>query len=124
MLRHSVHGRCWAGADRDGQLVVDGRTIRLSAERDPAKLAWGEVGVDVVIESTGLFLEASKAEAHLDAGAKKVIMSAPSKDDTPMFVYGVNHSSYQGERIISNASCTTTCLAPVVKVLHENWGQA
>jgi glyceraldehyde 3-phosphate dehydrogenase len=103
-------------------LIVNGKKIRLTAERDPAALKWGEVGADVVIESTGLFLDKASAEKHLAAGAKKVIMSAPSKDDTPMFVYGVNHGTYKGEAIVSNASCTTNCLAPIAKVLNDNWG--
>jgi glyceraldehyde 3-phosphate dehydrogenase len=103
-------------------LVVNGRKIRLSAVKDPTELKWGDVGADVVVESTGLFLDATSAQKHLAAGAKKVIMSAPSKDDTPMFVYGVNHAKYAGEAIISNASCTTNCLAPVAKVLNDTWG--
>jgi glyceraldehyde 3-phosphate dehydrogenase len=90
--------------------------------KDPAELKWGEVGADIVVESTGLFLDAAGGQKHLAAGAKKVIMSAPSKDETPMFVFGVNHTKYAGETIISNASCTTNCLAPVAKVLHDNWG--
>jgi glyceraldehyde 3-phosphate dehydrogenase len=102
--------------------VVDGRSIRLTAERDPSQLKWNEVNADVVIESTGLFLTKETAQKHIDAGAKKVIMTAPSKDDTPMFVYGVNDDSYAGEAIISNASCTTNCLAPVAKVIHDNFG--
>ncbi len=124
MLRYdSVHGRFKGEVAIDnGQLVVNGQKIRLTAERDPANLKWGEVGADVVIESTGLFLTKEAAQKHLDAGAKKVIMSAPSKDDTPMFVYGVNDRSYKGEAIISNASCTTNCLAPVAKVLNDKWG--
>ncbi len=124
MLKYdSVHGRFKGDVAVDGhQLVVNGRKIRLSAVKDPAELKWGEVGADVVIESTGLFLSGDTAEKHLAAGAKKVIMSAPSKDDTPMFVYGVNHTKYAGEKIISNASCTTNCLAPVAKVLHDAWG--
>jgi glyceraldehyde 3-phosphate dehydrogenase len=101
---------------------VNGRKIRLTAVKDPAELKWGEVGADVVVESTGLFLTKETGEKHLAAGAKKVIMSAPSKDDTPMFVYGVNHAKYAGEAIISNASCTTNCLAPVAKVLNDTWG--
>jgi len=124
MLRYdSVHGR-FAGevAVKDGALVVNGKTIRLTQERDPAQLAWGAIGADVVIEATGLFLDKASAEKHLAAGAKKVIMSAPSKDDTPMFVYGVNHETYAGQAIVSNASCTTNCLAPVAKVLHDKWG--
>ena len=124
MLRYdSVHGRFDGEVSvQDGGLVVNGRTIRLTQERDPANLRWGEVGADVVIESTGLFLDKASAQKHLDAGAKKVILSAPSKDDTPMFVYGVNHQKYAGEAIISNASCTTNCLAPVAKVLNDKWG--
>ena len=119
----SVHGRFKGDvAVKDGHLVVNGKTIRLTAERDPANLKWNEVGADVVIESTGIFLTKEGAQKHIDAGAKKVIMSAPSKDDTPMFVYGVNHASYAGEAIISNASCTTNCLAPLAKVLHDKWG--
>ncbi len=103
-------------------LVVNGKRIRLTAVKDPAELKWGEVGADIVVESTGLFLTKEGAQKHLDAGAKKVIMSAPSKDDTPMFVFGVNDKTYAGEAIISNASCTTNCLAPVAKVLNDNWG--
>ena len=124
MLKYdSVHGRFRGDIAVEGTtLVVNGRKIRLTAAKDPAELKWSEVGADVVVESTGLFLDKAGAEAHLKAGAKKVIMSAPSKDDTPMFVYGVNHSKYAGEAIISNASCTTNCLAPVAKVLNDNWG--
>ena len=124
MLRYdSVHGRFKGDVSVDGNtLVVNGRRIRLTAVKDPAELKWGDVGADVVVESTGLFLTKETAEKHLAAGAKKVIMSAPSKDDTPMFVYGVNHTKYAGEAIISNASCTTNCLAPVAKVLHDTWG--
>ncbi len=119
----SVHGRFKGDvAVKDGHLVVNGKTIRLTAEKDPANLKWNEVGADVVIESTGIFLTKEGAQKHIDAGAKKVIMSAPSKDDTPMFVYGVNHASYTGEAIISNASCTTNCLAPLAKVLNDKWG--
>ncbi|AWV08339.1 type I glyceraldehyde-3-phosphate dehydrogenase [Marilutibacter maris] len=119
----SVHGRFQGEVSVDGSdLIVNGRKIRLSAERDPSNLKWDEVGADVVIESTGLFLTKETAQKHLDAGAKKVIMSAPSKDDTPMFVYGVNHATYKGEAIISNASCTTNCLAPLAKVLNDKWG--
>ena len=103
-------------------LVVNGRKIRLTAVKDPAELKWNEVGADIVIESTGLFLTKETAHKHIDAGAKKVIMSAPSKDDTPMFVFGVNDKTYAGQAIISNASCTTNCLAPVAKVLNDNWG--
>ena len=124
MLKYdSVHGRFKGDIAVDGNtLVVNGRRIRLTAVKDPAELKWGDVGADVVIESTGLFLDAATAQKHLAAGAKKVIMSAPSKDETPMFVFGVNHTRYAGEAIISNASCTTNCLAPVAKVLHDNWG--
>ena len=124
MLRFdSVHGRFKGDVSVDGNtLVVNGRKIRLTAVKNPAELKWNEVGADVVVESTGLFLDHASAEKHLKAGAKKVIMSAPSKDDTPMFVYGVNHASYAGQAIISNASCTTNCLAPVAKVLNDIWG--
>ena len=124
MLKHdSVHGR-FKGDVRveGGNLVVNGRTVRLTAEKDPAALKWDEVGAELVVESTGLFLDKETASAHLKAGAKKVILSAPSKDDTPMFVYGVNHGTYAGQAIISNASCTTNCLAPVAKVLHDAFG--
>ncbi len=119
----SVHGR-FRGDVRveGGSLVIDGRKIRLSAERDPANLKWGDVGADVVVESTGLFLTGETCQKHLDAGAGKVVQSAPSKDDTPMFVYGVNHAKYAGERIVSAASCTTNCLAPVAKVLNDRFG--
>ena len=124
MLKHdSVHGKFKGDIAVDGDtLVVNGKNIRLSAERDPAELKWGDIDVDVVIESTGLFLTMETAQKHIDAGAKKVIMSAPSKDDTPMFVYGVNDDSYAGEAIISNASCTTNCLAPIAKVIDDNFG--
>ncbi|HRO62245.1 type I glyceraldehyde-3-phosphate dehydrogenase [Thermomonas sp.] len=124
MLKHdSVHGRFQGEvAVENGALVVNGKRIRLTAERDPANLNWGEVGAEVVIESTGLFLTAEQAHKHIDAGAKKVMMSAPSKDSTPMFVYGVNDGKYAGEAIISNASCTTNCLAPVAKILNDKWG--
>jgi len=124
MLKYdSVHGRFQGDiAIADGQLVVNGQKIRLTQERDPANLKWDEVGADVVIESTGLFLDKASAQKHLDAGAKKVILSAPSKDDTPMFVFGVNDKSYKGEAIISNASCTTNCLAPLAKVINDKWG--
>ncbi len=124
MLKYdSVHGRFNGTVEvKDGNLVVNGKTIRLTAEKDAANLKWNEVDADVVIESTGLFLTDELARAHRTAGAKKVIMSAPSKDATPMFVYGVNHTEYKGQDIISNASCTTNCLAPIVKVLHENFG--
>lgn len=106
----------------DGNLVVNGATVRVSSERNPEDLAWGDVAVDVVVESTGLFLTEETAQKHITAGAKKVVMSAPSKDHTPMFVMGVNHESYAGEAIVSNASCTTNCLAPLAKVLHDTYG--
>jgi glyceraldehyde 3-phosphate dehydrogenase len=124
MLKYdSVHGRFKGEVSVDGNnLIVNGRKIRLTQERDPAALKWNEVHVDVVIEATGLFLDKATAEKHLAAGAKKVLLSAPSKDDTPMFVFGVNHGSYKGETIVSNASCTTNCLAPVAKVLNDKWG--
>jgi glyceraldehyde 3-phosphate dehydrogenase len=124
MLKYdSVHGRFKGDVSVEGStLVVNGRRIRLTACKDPAELKWNEVGADIVVESTGLFLTKETAEKHLAAGAKKVILSAPSKDDTPMFVFGVNHDGYAGQPIISNASCTTNCLAPVAKVLHDNWG--
>ena len=124
MLQYdSVHGRFEGTVSVEGNtLVVNGKKIRLTQERDPANLKWNEVGADVVIESTGLFLDKVTAQKHLDAGAKKVILSAPSKDDTPMFVFGVNHETYAGEAIVSNASCTTNCLAPVAKVLNDKWG--
>ena len=124
MLKYdSVHGIFKHDIAVDGtNLVVDGKKIRLTAEKDPAALAWGDVGADIVVESTGLFLTDEKARAHITAGAKKVIMSAPSKDATPMFVYGVNHTTYAGQDIISNASCTTNCLAPISKVLNDTFG--
>ena len=119
----SVHGRFKGNVKVEGgNLVVNGKSIRLTQERDPAALKWADVGADVVIESTGLFLDKVTAQKHLDAGAKKVILSAPSKDDTPMFVFGVNHKKYNGEAIVSNASCTTNCLAPIAKVLNDKWG--
>jgi len=124
MLRYdSVHGRFKGAVEVQGStLVINGKKIRLTAERDPASLKWGDAGADVVIESTGLFLTKETAQKHLDAGAQKVILSAPSKDDTPMFVCGVNDKTYAGQAIVSNASCTTNCLAPVAKVLHDKWG--
>jgi glyceraldehyde 3-phosphate dehydrogenase len=124
MLQYdSVHGRFKGEVSVDGNtLVVNGKRIRLTQERDPANLKWNEVGATVVIESTGLFLDKASAEKHLTAGAKKVIISAPSKDDTPMFVFGVNHQKYKGEDVISNASCTTNCLAPLAKVVNDKWG--
>jgi len=120
MLQYdSVHGRFQGDvAVKDNHLVVNGKTIRLTAEKDPANLKWNEVGADVVIECTGFFLTKETCQKHLDAGAKKVVQSAPSKDDTPMFVYGVNHEKYAGEAIVSAASCTTNCLAVVAKVLR------
>jgi glyceraldehyde 3-phosphate dehydrogenase len=119
----SVHGRFKGDVSVDGSnLIVNGNAIRLTAERDPAALAWGDVGADVVVESTGLFLTKETAQKHIDAGAKKVILSAPSKDDTPMFVFGVNSDKYAGEAIISNASCTTNCLAPIAKVINDSFG--
>lgn len=125
MLRYdTVHGGFKGSVEvKDGKLVVNGNAIRITAEKDPANLKWNEVGAEYVIESTGLFLSRDKAELHLKAGAKRVILSAPSKDDTPMFVFGVNHDTYKKEMdIISNASCTTNCLAPVTKVLNDNFG--
>ncbi len=124
MLQYdSVHGRFKGDVKIDGNtLIVNGKKIRLTQERDPANLKWGDVGADVVIESTGLFLDKASGEKHLAAGAKKVIFSAPSKDDTPMFVFGVNDKTYAGQAIISNASCTTNCLAPIAKVLNDKWG--
>ncbi len=124
MLQYdSVHGRFKGDIAVEGNtLVVNGKKIRLTAERDPAALKWGDIGADIVVESTGLFLTKETAQKHIAAGARKVIMSAPSKDDTPMFVYGVNHTKYAGEAIISNASCTTNCLAPIAKVLNDNFG--
>jgi glyceraldehyde 3-phosphate dehydrogenase len=124
MLKYdSTHGR-FDGDVRveNGQLVVNGKAIRITGERNPADLRWNEVGVDTVLESTGLFLTDASARAHIQAGARRVVMSAPSKDDTPIFVMGVNHSSYAGQEIVSNASCTTNCLAPMAKVLHDNFG--
>jgi glyceraldehyde 3-phosphate dehydrogenase len=119
----SVHGRFQGDVSVEGNtLIVNGKKIRLTQERDPAALKWNEVGADVVLECTGLFLDKAGADKHLAAGAKKVIISAPSKDDTPMFVFGVNDKTYAGQAIISNASCTTNCLAPVAKVLNDKWG--
>ena len=124
MLKYdSVHGKFKGDVKVEGSnLIVNGKTIRLTAIKEPSELKWNEVGADVVVESTGLFLTKETAQKHIDAGATKVIMSAPSKDDTPMFVYGVNDSTYAGQTIISNASCTTNCLAPVAKVLNDNFG--
>jgi len=119
----STHGRFTGSIDvKDGQLIVNGKTIRITSKRDPGDIAWDQIGVDLVVESTGLFLTQETAQKHIDAGAKKVILSAPSKDSTPMFVMGVNHAEYSGQAIISNASCTTNCLAPLAKVLNENFG--
>lgn len=124
MLKYdSVHGRFDGEVEvKDGHLVVNGKTIRVTAERNPADLKWDEVGAELVIECTGFFLTEESCQAHIDAGAKKVVQSAPSKDHTPMFVFGVNHKSYQGEAIVSAASCTTNALAPVSKVLHDSFG--
>ncbi len=119
----SVHGRFKGTVAVEGNtLIVNGKKIRLTAEKDPAALKWNEVGADIVVESTGLFLTKETCQKHIDAGAKKVIQSAPSKDDTPMFVYGVNDKAYAGETIISNASCTTNCLAPLAKVINDSFG--
>jgi len=124
MLKYdSVHGRFNGDVSIDGgNMVVNGKKIRLSAIKNPAELKWNEVGADIVIDCTGFFLTKESCQAHITAGAKKVVQSAPSKDDTPMFVYGVNHGKYAGETIVSAASCTTNCLAPVAKVLNDNWG--
>jgi glyceraldehyde 3-phosphate dehydrogenase len=125
MLKYdSTHGQFKGTVEvKDGQLVVNGKTIRVTAQRNPVDINWGAVGADYVVESTGLFLEKTKAQGHIDGGAKKVILSAPSKDDTPMFVMGVNHKSYTNDMtFVSNASCTTNCLAPIAKVLNDNFG--
>ncbi|HQA87256.1 MAG TPA: type I glyceraldehyde-3-phosphate dehydrogenase [Bacteroidales bacterium] len=124
MLKYdTVHGNFKGEVEIDGDnLIVDGRKIRITAEKDPLNLRWDEVGVEYVVESTGLFLTKETAAKHLQAGAKRVVLSAPSKDDTPMFVMGVNHLEYAGQPIVSNASCTTNCLAPLTKVIHENFG--
>lgn len=124
MLKYdSTHGRFKHEVVAEGnQLVINGKAVRVTAEKDPANLAWGDIGVDVVIECTGLFLTDETARKHLQAGAKKVVLSAPSKDATPMFVMGVNHNTYDGQDIVSNASCTTNCLAPLAKVVHDNFG--
>lgn len=124
MLKYdTIHGRFNGTAEaKDGKLVVNGKAIRVTAERNPADLKWNEVGAEYVVESTGLFLSKDKAQAHVDAGAKYVVMSAPSKDDTPMFVCGVNLDTYKGQQFVSNASCTTNCLAPVAKVLNDKFG--
>jgi glyceraldehyde 3-phosphate dehydrogenase len=124
MLKYdSTHGKFNGTVEVvNGNLVVNGQTVRVSAQRDPADLAWHEIGAEVIVEATGLFLTDETARAHIKAGAKKVVLSAPSKDDTPMFVMGVNHTEYAGQEIVSNASCTTNCLAPLAKVLHDNFG--
>ena len=125
MLKYdTMHGRFDGTVEvKDGHLVVNGKTIRVTAEKNPADLKWNEIGAEYVVESTGLFLSKDKAQGHIDAGAKYVVMSAPSKDDTPMFVCGVNTDKYvKGTQFVSNASCTTNCLAPLAKVLHDNFG--
>jgi glyceraldehyde 3-phosphate dehydrogenase len=124
MLKYdSVHGNFNGEVSVEGSnMVVNGKTIRLTAERDPANLKWDEIGADLVIECTGFFLTEETCQKHIEAGAKKVVQSAPSKDATPMFVYGVNHNDYNGQAIVSAASCTTNCLAPVAKVLNDKWG--
>jgi len=124
MLKYdTVHGQFNGDVSvKEGKLVVNGQEIRVTAEKDPANLKWGEIGAEYIVESTGLFLTKETAQKHIDAGARVVVMSAPSKDDTPMFVMGVNHKTYNGENIVSNASCTTNCLAPITKVLHDNFG--
>lgn len=124
MLKYdSTHGRFNGTVEaKEGQLVVNGKTIRVTKERDPANLKWSEVGVDVVAEATGLFLTDAEARKHIQAGAKKVVITGPSKDNTPMFVMGVNHKSYANQAIVSNASCTTNCLAPLAKVIHDKFG--
>ncbi|MDR0206032.1 MAG: type I glyceraldehyde-3-phosphate dehydrogenase [Bacteroidales bacterium] len=124
MLKYdTVHGQFKSDvAVKDGKLVVNGQAIRVTAEKDPANLKWNEIDAEFVVESTGLFLTKETAQKHIEAGARIVVMSAPSKDDTPMFVMGVNHTTYNGETIVSNASCTTNCLAPITKVLHDNFG--
>ena len=124
MLKYdSTHGQFKGTVEvQDGQLIVNGKTIRVTAERDPAALAWDAIQAEVVVEATGLFLTDETARKHITAGAKKVVLSAPSKDDTPMFVMGVNHDTYAGQEVVSNASCTTNCLAPLAKVLNDNFG--
>ena len=124
MLKYdSVHGNFAGDIAVDGNtMIVNGKRIRLTAETDPANLKWNEVGADIVLECTGFFLDDASCQKHIQAGARKVVQSAPSKDATPMFVYGVNHNTYAGQAIVSAASCTTNCLAPVAKVLHDNWG--
>ena len=126
MLKYdTMHGQFDGTIEADvekGQLIVNGKPVRVTAERDPKDLKWDAVGAEYVVEATGLFLTKEKSQAHIEAGAKYVVMSAPSKDDTPMFVCGVNHYEYKGEQFVSNASCTTNCLAPIAKVLHDKWG--
>ncbi len=124
MLKYdSTHGRFKGTVEvKDGNLIVNGKSIRVTAEKDPANLKWNEVNADVVVEGTGIFLTDETARKHITAGAKKVVLTGPSKDDTPMFVMGVNHETYAGQDIVSNASCTTNCLAPIAKVLNDNWG--
>jgi len=127
MLKYdTMHGRFKGTVEysvEKSQLIVNGKAIRVTAEKDPANLKWNEVGAEYVVESTGLFLTKEKAQGHIDAGAKYVVMSAPSKDDTPMFVCGVNHNAYEkGTKFVSNASCTTNCLAPIAKVLNDKFG--
>ncbi|KAA6334566.1 Glyceraldehyde-3-phosphate dehydrogenase A [termite gut metagenome] len=124
MLKYdTMHGTFKGTAEvKDGKLIVNGKAIRVTAEKNPADLKWGEVGADYVVESTGLFLTKEKAQGHISAGAKYVVMSAPSKDDTPMYVCGVNHKTYSGQQFVSNASCTTNCLAPIAKVLNDKFG--
>jgi glyceraldehyde 3-phosphate dehydrogenase len=124
MLKYdSIHGGFKGKVEAaEGALIVNGKKIRLTAEKVPANLKWGDIGAEYICESTGFFLDKATAEGHIQAGAKRVVFSAPSKDDTPMFVMGVNHQTYKGETFVSNASCTTNCLAPVAKVLHDNWG--
>jgi glyceraldehyde 3-phosphate dehydrogenase len=124
MLKYdSTHGQFKGEVEvKDGKLIVNGNTIRVTAEKNPADLKWGDIGAEYIVESTGFFLTKDSAKGHIDAGAKKVIMSAPSKDDTPMFVMGVNEESYSSDmQYVSNASCTTNCLAPIAKVIHDNW---
>jgi glyceraldehyde 3-phosphate dehydrogenase len=119
----STHGRFNGTVEvKDGHLIVNGKNVRVTAERDPGNLAWNDIDTDVVVEATGLFLTDETSGKHIQAGAKKVVLSAPSKDETPMFVMGVNHNNYAGEKIVSNASCTTNCLAPLAKVLNDNFG--
>ncbi|KAA0456941.1 MAG: aldehyde dehydrogenase, partial [Candidatus Thioglobus sp.] len=124
MLKYdTAHGRFAGEVEVAGDnFIIDGKKVRLSAERNPADLKWGDIGVDVAIDCTGFFLTKESCQAHIDAGAKKVVQSAPSKDDTPMFVYGVNHDEYAQQDIVSAASCTTNCLAPIAKIINDNFG--